>query len=194
MDDLLVSGNNNQFVDSFIQALVTRFSLKDIGTPHYFLGVELILTKYGLFISQHKFIHDILKRLTSYQMFDMAAAKPSSTPLSSTTKLSLHDGSSAIDATCYHQAIGALQYLNMTRLDLSFAINKLFQFMHKPNQTHLQHLKRLLCYLKSSINYGIHLQTPISLDLVTYTNDDWGSNSNDGTSTSGYIVLLGRNP
>ena len=188
VDDLLVTGNNDKFLQSFIQALATRFSLKNLGVPHYFLGVELIPNAGGLFMSQHKFIREILER------FDMHGAKPAPTPLSSTAKLTLNDGTASADATTYRQVIGALQYLNMTRPDLSYAINKLSQFMHKPTTTHLQHLKRLLRYLKSTINFGLQLHKPSSFDLVAYSNVDWGGNADNCTSTSAYLIFLGGNP
>ena len=124
----------------------------------------------------------------------MEGAKPSPTPLASTATLQLIDGSPHTDATYYRQIIGALQYLNMTRPDLSFAINKLSQFMHQPTTTHLQHLKRLLRYLKSTINHGLFLQKPSSFTLFTFSNADWGGNLDDKTSTSAYISFFGGNP
>ena len=123
----------------------------------------------------------------------MTRAKPSPT-LSLAAQLKLHDGTPHTDATYYRRAISALQYLNMTRPDLSFAINKLSQFMHQPTQTYLQHLKRLFRYLKSTINFGIQLQKPVSLNLVTFTDADWGRNADDRTSTSAYIAFLGGSP
>lgn len=166
----------------------TVFSLKNMGTPHYFLGVEFIPTATGWFLSQHKFSREILEK------FDMEGAKPSPTPLSQSAILTLHDGTPATDSTHYRKILGALQYLNLTRPDLSFAINKLSQFMHKPTTLHLQHLKRMLRYLKSTLNYGILLRKPTSLNLLAYTDADWGGNPNDRTSTSAYVIFFGGNP
>ncbi|GAU41761.1 hypothetical protein TSUD_13620 [Trifolium subterraneum] len=185
VDDLLLTGNDAQFLSKFIQSISNRFSLKNMGTPHYFLGIELIPTKNGLFLSQHKFIREILEK------FDMDGAKPAPTPLSLTATLTLHDGTSATDSTYYRQIIGALQYLNLTRPDLSFAINKLSQFMHKPTTLHLQHLKRLLRYIKSTLNFGIFLKQPSSFNLHAFTDADWGGNIDDRTSTSAYIIFFG---
>ena len=188
VDDLLLTGNDASFLHHFIQSLSNWFSLKHMGTPHYFLGIEFIPSKTGLFLSQHKFIRDILER------FDMDAAKPTYTPLSTTSTLTLNDGTTAADSTLYRQIIGALQYLNLTRPDLSFAINKLSQFMHKPTSLHFQHPKRLLRYLKATINYGILLKKTTALTLQAYTDADWGGNTDDRTSTSAYLIYLGGNP
>ena len=188
VDDLLLTGNDANFLTSFITSLSNKFSLKNMGTPHYFLGVEFIPMAAGMFLSQHKFIRDILEK------FEMEGAKPSPTPLSQTATLSLHDGTPSTDSTHYRKILGSLQYLNLTRPDLSFAINKLSQFMHKPTTLHLQHLKRLLRYLKSTMNYSILLRKPSSLNLLAYTDADWGGNADDRTSTSAYLIFFGGNP
>lgn len=188
VDDLLLKGNQSQFLQQFITALSQRFSLKNMGAPHYFLGIEFIPTSSGLFLSQHNYIREILER------FNMEGAKPSPTPLSSTSKLQLHDGTPATDATEYRSMIGALQYLNLTRPDLSFAINKLSQFMHKPTSLHLQHLKRIMRYIKFTMNHGLLFRKAHSNSLLAYSDADWGGNHDDRTSTSAYIIFFGGNP
>ncbi|CAJ2637896.1 unnamed protein product [Trifolium pratense] len=166
VDDLLLTGNNDHFMHQFISNLSQKFSLKNMGAPHYFLGIEIIPTTSGILLSQHKHVRDILQR------FDMEGAKPSPTPLSATATLQLHDGTPSTDATEYRSILGALQYLNLTRPDLSFSINKLAQFMHKPTTLHLQHLKRILRYLKTTINHGILLQPTTSHNLIAYSDAD----------------------
>ena len=81
VDDLLIIVNDNGFLASFIQALSSRFSLKNLGAPNYFLGVEIVPIKSGLFLSQHKFIRELLER------FEMEGGKPAPTPLASTATL-----------------------------------------------------------------------------------------------------------
>ncbi|GJV17197.1 retrovirus-related pol polyprotein from transposon RE1 [Tanacetum coccineum] len=96
-----------------------------------------------LFLSQHRHIADLLSR------FNMVGAKEVSTTLSSTETLLLNDGSHTVDSSSYRSIVGSLQYLAITRLDVSFAVNKLSQFMHAPTQLHLQALKRVLPRQKS---------------------------------------------
>jgi hypothetical protein len=74
VDDLVITGNDNQFVGHIVNTFSARFSLKDIGLLHYFLGVEVIPTTAGLFLSQHKYFRDILENQ------NMAGAKDISTP------------------------------------------------------------------------------------------------------------------
>jgi hypothetical protein len=130
VDDLILTGNNSTFVASIINQLGQKFSIKDLGPLHFFLGVGVIPTKEGLFITQHKYIRDILAKTS------MDGAKDVTTPFSTSISLKLANGSSSVDSTEYRRVIGALQYLSLTRPDISFAMNKLSQFMHSPTQTH----------------------------------------------------------
>lgn len=139
--------------------LSTKFSLKQLGFSHYFLGIEFIPIKSGMLLSQHGYIRELLDE------FNMSGAKATTTPLCMTTPFKLNDGSAPADSKMFRSIIGALQYITLTRPDLSFAINKLSQFMHQPTEVHFQQLKRVLRYLKFTINHGFKLQ---SLFILNY--------------------------
>ncbi|XP_019420651.1 PREDICTED: uncharacterized protein LOC109330830 [Lupinus angustifolius] len=124
----------------------------------------------------------------------MASAKPSCTPLGTSTSLKLWDGSAAANAKSLRAIISALQYLTLTRPNLSFAIKKLSQFMHQPTQTHLQQLKRVLKYLKLTLHYGLTLKKPSQLTLHAFSDSDWEGNLDDRTSTSAFVIYFGGNP
>jgi hypothetical protein len=130
VDDIIITGNVSTFVDAIITKLSHTFSVKDMGHLHFFLGIEVIPTDKGLFLSQHKYIRDLLSK-TSMNM-----AKDVHTPMSTSTPLTLSDGSAPTDSTDYRKVIGALQYLGLTRPDIAFAVNRLSQFMHKPTECH----------------------------------------------------------
>ncbi|GJY86579.1 retrovirus-related pol polyprotein from transposon TNT 1-94 [Tanacetum coccineum] len=119
VDDIVLTGNGQNFLDQFIHALSTKFSIKDLGMLHHFLGVEVIPTSTSLFLSQHRHIQEVLTQ------FHMEGVKDVHTPLSSSEPLSLNDPSPLVDATPYRRLVGSLQYLAFTRPDISFAINKL---------------------------------------------------------------------
>ncbi|XP_019416437.1 PREDICTED: uncharacterized protein LOC109327732 [Lupinus angustifolius] len=124
----------------------------------------------------------------------MAGAKPTSTLLCTTTPLKLLDRSALANAKMFRAIIGALQYLTLTRPDLSFSINKLSQFMHQPTQIHFQQLKRILRYIKLTFNFGLQLKKPPHLHLHAFSDADWGSNLDDMTSTSAFVIYFGGNP
>ena len=149
VDDLVITGNNSLFVASIIKQLGDMFSLKDMGPLHFFLGIEVIPTQAGLFLSQHKYVRELLAKTS------MSGAKDVSTPLSTTQSLQLIDGTVVVDSSEFRRILGSLQYLSLTRPDISFAVNKLSQFMHKPTSNHWTAIKRLLLYLKQTIFHGI---------------------------------------
>ena len=138
----MITGSTPSFVQSIVTQLGSKFYLKDMGILNYFLGVEVLPTCAGLFLSQHKYIRDLLTTT------NMVGAKDISTPLSTSTSLKLVDGTAVFDSTEFHRVIGSLQYLSLTRPNISFAVNKLSQFMHKPTHSHWVTVKRLLRYLK----------------------------------------------
>jgi hypothetical protein len=140
VDDLIITGNNSVFVASIIDHLGQKFSIKDLGSLHFFLGVEVIPTTAGLFLTQHKYIRDLLAKTS------VDGARDVTTPLSTYVSLQLDDGSFSVDSTEYCQDIGALQYMSLTRPDINFAVNKLSQFMHFS-----------WCYYQQNIQHHIDL-------------------------------------
>lgn len=158
-----------------------------MGLLHFFLGVEVVSTRAKLFLSQHKYIRELLSNT------NMCGAKDVSTPLSTTQSLKLIDGTANVDSTKFRIIIGSLWYLSLARPDISFAVNKLSQFMHKPITTHFTTTKRLLRYLKQIIFHGIQLTKSGPPTLITYSDVDWAGNIDDRTSPYGYINFLGPN-
>jgi hypothetical protein len=97
------------------------------------------------------------------------------------------------DPTGYKSLAGALQYLTFTRPDISYAMQQICLHMHDPREPHLAALKRLLRYLRGTVDYGLLLHRSTSSELVVYTDADWAGCSDTRRSTSGYAVFLGGN-
>jgi hypothetical protein len=87
---------------------------------------------------------------------NMIGAKPCNTPCSSGSKSSMFDGSPLIDPTEYRSIVRGFQYCTLTLPDNSFSVNQLCQFMHFPTDKHWTTAKRILRYLKATIDYGLH--------------------------------------
>jgi histone deacetylase 1/2 len=119
----------------------------------------------------------------------MTDCKVSSTPLSTTEKLSLHEGEllNPEDATRYRSIVGALQYLTLTRPDISFSVNKVCQFLHAPTTMHWTAVKRILRYLRGSATTGLRIGRSSS-SLVSAFSD-----AHDRRSTGGFAVFFGSN-
>ncbi|KAK6141586.1 hypothetical protein DH2020_024687 [Rehmannia glutinosa] len=112
VDDLLITGNSNQFVEYIIRALSNNVFVKDLGAISYFLGIEAIHCHNGLFLSQHKYVRDLLDK------FDTAGAKEATTPLSTFVSLSYSSSQPLQESKLYRSLIGGLQYLSLTRPDI----------------------------------------------------------------------------
>uniref|UniRef100_A0A803P2C0 Integrase catalytic domain-containing protein n=1 Tax=Cannabis sativa TaxID=3483 RepID=A0A803P2C0_CANSA len=185
VDDIVITGNVSQEVNNFIAKLHKVFALKDLGPLNYFLGIEIFRDATGMYLSQEKYVSELLKRL------EMTSIKPCATPMTGGKPLSIQDGTELKDFTQYRSVIGALQYLTHTRPDIAFAVNKLSQFLKCPTSTHWAAVKRISRYLKGTIHYGIHIKYNDKLSVVGYCDADWACCPNDRKSIAGYCVYLG---
>ena len=88
--------------------------------------------------------------------------------------------------------VGALQYVTITRPEISFSVNKLSQFMQSPLNSHWNAVKRILQYLKGTLNYGLLLHRAAKLDIIGYSDANW-ANDADKRSMTGLCVFLGPN-
>ncbi|KAM1465721.1 hypothetical protein COP2_045561 [Malus domestica] len=184
VDDIIITGSSTSVCTSIISQLQTMFPVKDLGDLHYFLGIEVHRSATGLFLHQSKYALDLLKKT------DMVGVKPCSTPVAS-AKLD-HSGTLLSDPTFYRSIVGALQYLTWTRPDLAFAVNQVCQYMHSPRTIHLQAVKRILRYLKGTLDSGLCF-TKGCQSLTAWSDADWAGCPIDRRSTSGYCVFLGPN-
>jgi hypothetical protein len=97
------------------------------------------------------------------------------------------------DTTHYRSIVGALHYLTLTRPDLSFAFNKVCQYLHAPTKDHWSAVKRILRYLKSNTKIGLSICRSNSLLMSAYSDADWVGCLDDRRSTGGFVVFLGSN-
>ena len=93
----------------------------------------------------------------------------------------------------YRSTIGALQYLTLTRPNISFSVNKLSQFLKAPTQHHWSACKRLLCYVSGTHTLGLSFRSTAQFTLEGFSNADWAFNVDDRSSTTGYCVFLSGN-
>jgi hypothetical protein len=129
VDDILLTGSNSSLLQSLITLLSSEFKLRDLGSAHYFLGIEVTPTSMGLMLTQHKYALNILSRA------DMSTCKPVDTPVSA-SKNGLLPSEPFSDSTRFRQIVDALQYLIFTRPDICYAVNKVCQFMHALTESH----------------------------------------------------------
>ena len=117
----------------------------DIGHLHYFLGLQVLQTKEGIFLSWSKYACDVLC------LFHMEYCKPAPSPFQSGVELSTSYTSPKLDATLYRQLVGSLLYLNHSRPDLSFVVGRVARYMPTPHESHWKVAKRILRYIQGTI-------------------------------------------
>ena len=125
----------------------------------------------------------------------MKGCKPSSTPLSTSEKMSLYDGDllGAEDSTRYRSIVGALQYLTLARPDISYSVNKVCQFLHSPTSTHWTAVKRILRYLQGTKSHGLKLGKSDSMLVSAFSDADLAGCPDNRRSTGGFAMFLGNN-
>lgn len=122
----------------------------------------------------------------------MLRCNPCRTPADTQTKLDA-SGTPVSDPTLYRSLAGALQYLTFTRPDISFAVQQICLYMHDPREPHLHALKRILRYIRGTIDHGLMIHVSPTDGLIAYSDADWGGCPSTRRSTSGYCVFLGDN-
>ncbi|PNX54637.1 histone deacetylase [Trifolium pratense] len=191
VDDIILTGTSPSLIQSFITQLNQAFSLKHLGDLDYFLGIEVkSLPDGSLALNQSKYIRDILTRTK------MLNCSPVSTPMQSSCKLSKLGSNALADPFMYRSVVGALQYATITRPEISYSVNKVCQFMSHPLESHWTAVKRILRYLKGTMDHHLRLH-PLSShqppSIKAFCDADWASDPDDRRSTSGAAVYFGPN-
>ncbi|KAL8248737.1 hypothetical protein R6Q59_005605 [Mikania micrantha] len=161
--------------------------MTDLGQLHHFLGISVEKQNGGLLLSQKMYASDILSRA------NMANCKPATSHLLKSAPSYVPNGAPFKDDTLYRSLAGALQYLTITRPDISYAVQQICLFMHDPREPHFQFLKRILRYIKGTINQGLLISPSKSNNMTAYSDADWAGCPNSRRSTSGYCVFMGAN-
>ena len=184
VDDLIVFGNDELMIVEFKDSMKREFDMTDLGRMRYFLGLEVLQKSNGIFISQHKYALEVLKR------FGMDKSNSVHNPIVPGFKLVKDEGGVKVDKTYYKQVVGNLMYLTATQPDMMFVVSLISRYMENPTEMHLQVTKRALRYLKGTTDFGIFYKKEGDEELVAYTDSDYAGDLEDRKSTSGYVFLL----
>ena len=129
MDDIVFGSTINHIAHEISEEMKREFEMSMVGELNYFLGLQVKQWKDGIFISQEKYAKILVKR------FDLDSKKHTSTPMSSSVKLSLDVASVEVDPTLYQSMIGSLLYLTTSRLDIAFSVGSTQRVPLDSNQT-----------------------------------------------------------
>ncbi|XP_056159718.1 secreted RxLR effector protein 161-like [Syzygium oleosum] len=106
------------------------------------------------------------------------------------TKLSKFDEGVDVDPTYYGSLIGSLRYLTCTRPDIMYSVGIVSRYMEKPKSTHLKAAKRILCYIKITIDHDLHYTQSKSFQLRAYSDSDYVGDIDDRKSTTDFVFFL----
>ncbi|GKE87758.1 ribonuclease H-like domain-containing protein [Tanacetum coccineum] len=186
VDNILLIASSLALLQQVISSLHSEFAMTDLGPLNYFLGISATRTCSGMFLSQSKYANEILER--AY----MEHCNPCRTPFDTESKLG-PEGDPVTDPTLYRGLAGALHYLTFTRPDITYAVQQVCLHMHDPREPHLEVLKRILRYVRGTLDYGLQPFASSTSQLTAYSDADWAGCPSTRRSTSGYRVFLGDN-
>ncbi|GJY93823.1 putative ribonuclease H-like domain-containing protein [Tanacetum coccineum] len=148
--------------------------------------IMLVQKEDGIFISQDKYVAEILKK------FDFASVKTASTPIETQKPLTKDEEAADVDVHLYRSMIGSLMYLTASRPDIMFAVCACSRFQVTPKTSHLHAMKRIFRYLKGKPKLGLWYPRVSSFDLEAYSDSDYARANLDRKSITGGCQFLGR--
>ncbi|GJY94131.1 putative ribonuclease H-like domain-containing protein [Tanacetum coccineum] len=186
VDDIIFGSTKKSWCDEFEALMKSRFQMSSMGELTFFLGLQVKQKEDGIFISQDKYVVEILKK------FDFMNVKHASTPIESHKPLVKDEEAADVDVHLYRSMIGSLMYLTASRPDIMFVVCACSRFQVTPKTSHLHAVKRILRYLKGKPKLGLWYPRESSFDLVAYSDSDYGGANLDRKSTIGGCQFLGH--
>ena len=183
VDDIIITGDDKQGIDDLKRYLQNSFRTKDLGKLHYFLGIKVARSKEGISLSQRKYVLDILEET------GLLGSKPMETPTDPNVKFYEDQRELLSNPERYNRLVGKLNYLTITRLDISFAVSVLSQFMKDPHLPHWEAVIRIVRYLKAHPGHGLLYKDNGNLRVEAYTDADWARSLSNRKSTTGIALF-----
>jgi hypothetical protein len=193
IDDLVLLSKNSDLLNSVKKILSSKFKMTDQGEISYLLGISFNRDRSlgKMWLNQK---HYLLKVLSKFSMNDcngvstpMELNKDIFTSVKNSNELEEID----MKRFPYRQLIGSLMYAMLgTRPDLSFVISVLSRFLHVPTKKHWDAAKRVLRYVKSTLEYNIVYVASGNREIVGYSDSEWAGDLISRKSTSGYVFIL----
>lgn len=186
VDDVLITGDDEVFINDSINQLKKQFEMEDMGLVKFFMGIYIVrhIRTRTMVLSQKQCIINVLKR------FNMLDCNGITTPMETNLTLKKCEDKNEITSHPFRQLVGCLMYIMLgTRPDICFAMNYLSRFQDCASDEHWKHLKRILRYLKQTIDFVL-VYNPNDDSLHGYVDADWAGDISDRKSTTGYLLKV----
>ncbi|GJU15696.1 putative ribonuclease H-like domain-containing protein [Tanacetum coccineum] len=179
VDDIIFGSTKKSLCTEFESLMHKKFQMSSMGELTFFLGLQVKQKDDGIFISQDKYVADILKK------FDFSLVKTASTPIETNKALVKDKEAEAVDVHLYRSMIGSLMYLIASRPDIMFTVCACARFQVTPKTSHLHVVKRIFRYLKGQSKLGLWYPRDSPFDLEAFSDSDYAGASLDRKSTTG---------
>ena len=186
VDDIIFGATKMKMCEEFSNLMQSEFEMSMMGELGFFLGLQIKQHPNGIFISQEKYVKDILKK------YKMNEAKIMVTPMHPSSSLDKDESGKSISEKEYRGMIGSLLYLTASRPDIMFAVGLCARFQTCAKESHLTAVKRIFRYLVGTTDLGLWYRKGSSFDLVAYCDADYVGDKVERKSTSGSCQFLGQ--
>ena len=187
VDDIILTDDDHVEQERLKRVLASDFEIKDLGGLKYFLGIKFLRSKRDIFVSQRKYVLDLLLET------ELLGCKATKTPIEHNLKLQPAKPEKVKNKEQFLWLVGRLIYLSHTRPDIALVVSVVSQFMHSPRSEHFETAYRILQYLKGSPGKGLLFEKNSHLQVEVYTDADWAGSLIYRRSTSGYCTFVGGN-
>ncbi|GJV81856.1 putative ribonuclease H-like domain-containing protein [Tanacetum coccineum] len=186
VDDIIFGSTKKSWCDELEALMKSRFQMRSMGELTFFLGLQVKQSKEGIFISQDKYVAEILKK------FDLVNVKTAITPIETKVTLTKDKEVIDVDVHLYRSMIGSLMYLTASRPDIMYAVCVCSLFQVTPKSSHLNVVKKIFKYLKGKSNLGLWYSKESPFDLEAFSDSDYGGSNLDMKSITGGCQFLGQ--
>ena len=184
VENIIITGTDSSLITSLQQQLKDSFHMKNLGTLTYFLGLEVHRDSSGVFLNQHKYTQDLISLAGLQDSYSV------DTPLKLNVKYRREEGDLLPDPTIFRQLVGSLNYLTITRPNISFTVQQVSQFMQAPRHFHLVAICHIIQYLRGTSNHGLFFPCGSPIRLNAFSDSDWAGYSDTRHSVTGWCMFL----
>jgi len=186
VDDVVIATGDMTRMNNFKRYLMEKFRMTDLNEIKHFIGIRIEMQEDKIYLSQSAYVKKILSK------FNMENCNAVSTPLPSKINYELLNSDEDCNTPC-RSLIGCLMYIMLcTRPDLTTAVNILSRYSSKNNSELWQNLKRVLRYLKGTIDMKLIFKKNLAFEnkIIGYVDSDWAGSEIDRKSTTGYLFKM----
>lgn len=188
VDDLLVTGSSVSNILKFKAQMNKEFEMSDLGKLAYYLGIEVEQNGAFTELKQSAYARKLLEKA------NLLTCNPVKYPMEPRVQLHKDENGKLVDATKYRSLVGGLRYLVHTRPDIAYSVGVVSRYMEKPTTLHMGAVKRILRYVKGTLDYGLrYAKGKGNYILSGYSDSDFAGNLEDRKSTGGMAFYLNEN-